>query len=114
MMTGDIMMPILIIKKTVSLSSTVNTNQTKEPSSKPGSKHFEKKGMFLSAAAHGDPVGDDGDDVHPRHGDERDDPDIMMERMTGHHDLAYCTGCDLYHGIVRTLCKLLQDMKHMA
>ena len=60
----------------------------------------------MSAAAHGDPVGDDGDD--------RDAPDIMMERMTGHHDLVYCTGCDLSHGIVRTLCKLLQDVKHMA
>ena len=55
----------------------------------------------MSAAAHGDPVGDDGDD--------RDAPDIMMERMTGHHDLAHCTGCDVYSVIVRISCKSHKD-----
>ena len=63
----------------------------------------------MSAAAHAGPVGGDGDNVHPRHGDERDDPDIMMERMTGHHDLAHCTGCDVYSVIVRISCKSQKD-----
>ena len=63
----------------------------------------------MSAAAHAGPVGGDGDNVHPRHGDERDNPDIMMERMSGHHDLVYCTGCDVYSVIVRISCKSQKD-----
>ena len=68
---------------------------------------MRQEGEFLFATVLGDPVGDDGDQVDPWHDQEGDDPDIMVERRTGHHDTVLWTGCDIVS--VSTMVAIVMD-----